>query len=140
MKSGTKPIIPNEQSIKRHQNGKPRKAPADKAKGITIIHAMRPNSITHLFFIGSRQGPINATAITKCAKANQSYPYDKKGYCLFIYTIASNAFQSSAPTVVLGLGNQLENKAICVSIPNAVNPLTINAAIKRPSQMRMAFS
>ena len=70
--SGTIPIIPKEQSINLHQNGIPLKCPAIIAKGMIKMQAITPNSMTHLFFTGSLNGPIKRIASTKCAKASQS--------------------------------------------------------------------
>ena len=69
---GNIPIIPKEQSINLHQNGMPLKCPAIIAKGMIKMQAITPNSITHLFFTGSLNGPIKRIASTKCAKASQS--------------------------------------------------------------------
>ena len=74
MSNGINPIIPNEQSINRHQKGMPRIPPIMIAKGMMRIQAITPNWITHLFFTGSLNGPIKRIARTKWAKANQSYP------------------------------------------------------------------
>ena len=71
---GNIPIMPKEQSINLHQNGMPLKCPAIIANGMIKMQAITPNSITHLFFIGSLSGPIKRMARTKCAKASQSYP------------------------------------------------------------------
>jgi hypothetical protein len=72
--SGRIPNTPNEQSIKRQPNGISRMPPMTKAKGITSTQAIIPNSMTQMFFTGSRNGPMNAMAITKCANASQSVP------------------------------------------------------------------
>src|SRR5437764_65031 len=71
---GIKPPTPNEQSIRRHQNGIPRIAPNTSAHGITSTHAISPKSNSHRLRAGSRQAPTNASAITKCPKASQSVP------------------------------------------------------------------
>ena len=63
--SGIIPIIPKEQSINLHQNGMPLKCPAIIAKGMIRMQAITPNSITHLFFTGSLNGPIKRMASTK---------------------------------------------------------------------------
>ncbi|MEO6499048.1 MAG: hypothetical protein ABIN95_08555 [Mucilaginibacter sp.] len=68
------PIIPNEQSISCQKSGMPRILPAINANGRMAAQAIMPNCITHIFFTGCLNGPINTTANTKCAKASQSVP------------------------------------------------------------------
>jgi hypothetical protein len=54
--------------------------PITKAKGITNMQAINPESITHEFLTGSRKGPMNAAAIVKWPNASQSVPYARNGY------------------------------------------------------------
>ncbi len=68
------PNTPKEQSMALHQSGIPLKWPAIKANGMTARQAIKPKSITQTLRTGSRQGPMNATAMTRCAKASQSVP------------------------------------------------------------------
>src|SRR6185369_8884631 len=71
-KRGAAPIIPNEQSIIRHQSGMPRTPPKTNTYGMTRTQAINPKSNNHRFRTGSRSAPIKAMAITKCPNASQS--------------------------------------------------------------------
>ena len=73
-----------QQSTERHGSGMPRKCPAIRARGTTPAHPIRPNVITHLFLMGSMNGPINAVAMTRWAKASQSVPYARNGNSAFV--------------------------------------------------------
>ena len=74
IQSGIIPPTPNAQSINRQPIGIPRTPPMSSANGTTSTHAIIPNSITQIFFTGSRSGPRNASAMTKCPNASQSVP------------------------------------------------------------------
>lgn len=69
---GSAPSAPNEQSISCQNQGMPRSVPKISANGTSIPQAIRPKSTTHTLARGSRRGPMNATAITRCANASQS--------------------------------------------------------------------
>ena len=76
--------IPKQQSTRRQGRGIPRKWPAMRARGMTPAQPIRPNVMTHLFLTGSMNGPINAVAMTRWAKASQSVPYARNGNCAFV--------------------------------------------------------
>ena len=44
------------------------------ASGTTAAHVIVPHCTTQTLRIGSRSGPTNAIAITRCAHASQSVP------------------------------------------------------------------
>jgi len=73
------PMIPKEQSIKRQSTGMPRKPPKMNAYGTIIAQAIMPKVNSQRLRTGSRNAPINATAITKCPNASQSVPYAMNG-------------------------------------------------------------
>src|SRR5688500_6067337 len=101
--------------------------------------AIMPNSITHLLRTGSFNGPIKRIANTKWAKASQSYPYAKKGYCLFVCTIPKYTFSIHAP-IMLVEEKQRERKANSLSSGIAVNPLRKRTIIKKMIQWRVCFN
>src|ERR1700677_3315764 len=71
---GTHPRTPKLQSMRHHGSGMPRMGPAMSARGMTPAQAISPKVMTHLLRTGSTQGPMNAMAMTRWAKASQSVP------------------------------------------------------------------
>lgn len=79
MISGTTPNTPNDMSSSVHPSGSCRIGPAISASGMIPAQQIMPHSTTQTLRTGSRHGPQNAAAITRCAKASQSVPYATNG-------------------------------------------------------------
>src|SRR5260370_38844022 len=109
-----------------------------RASGITPPQAIKPNVMIHLLRTGTRYGPMNKTASTRWAKANQSVPYARNGYCEFVSESAwcTRAIQGSrwvASAIRRTGGVSRIDNTQCSSVCNgkAVTPLRNKPAIKK---------